>query len=337
MSFAAAAALIGTYERVAEYRLKRNSSPPSSTLGNWMYAIRQNIFGMILVPVVAGLATALFAAYHFYRIAPLGLLANFLAMPIVSFAVMPLALLSVLLMPFGLEQFTLPMLGVSLKSVVDIAAWVADLGPSGSTGKISRAALLWGSLGLIIATLARSRLKLVAIPCLAVAISVARAPSPLFLVSESGRQVAILSAPGVVITSKPNAEKFISGIWKQAYGQHSKQGKETNKTNRDQPVRNCDTFGCTLKTAGLTLTHLSNTARLATDCLRADILVVPYSVPWACEFLSTEDRPLIIDRRRLQRFGAHAIHLTKTPETRLAEPIEIITARSGARRPWSTD
>ena len=49
---------------------------------------------LILASLVAGLATTLFAAYHFHRLAPYGVLANLLAMPIVSVWVMPAGLLA---------------------------------------------------------------------------------------------------------------------------------------------------------------------------------------------------------------------------------------------------
>ena len=58
---------------------------------------------LVLVSLVAGLATTLFAAYHFHRLAPYGVLANLLAMPIVSLWVMPWACLALLALPFGLD------------------------------------------------------------------------------------------------------------------------------------------------------------------------------------------------------------------------------------------
>ena len=39
---------------------------------------------LILASLVAGLATTPYAAYHFHRLAPYGVLANLLAMPVVS-------------------------------------------------------------------------------------------------------------------------------------------------------------------------------------------------------------------------------------------------------------
>ena len=57
----------------------------------------------ILTSLVAGGFSSIPAAYHFGRLAPYGVLANGLAIPVISLVVMPFALLSVVLMPLGLE------------------------------------------------------------------------------------------------------------------------------------------------------------------------------------------------------------------------------------------
>src|SRR6185436_6626855 len=67
------------------------------------------------------------AAYHFGRLAPYGVLANGLAIPVISLAVMPFAVLSVVLMPMGLEAWPLPALGKGLEMVLAISNSVATL------------------------------------------------------------------------------------------------------------------------------------------------------------------------------------------------------------------
>ena len=54
---------------------------------------RGEIAGLILASFVAGLATTPYAAFHFHRLAPYGVLANLLAMPVVSLVVMPIGIL----------------------------------------------------------------------------------------------------------------------------------------------------------------------------------------------------------------------------------------------------
>ncbi|MEP1264736.1 MAG: ComEC/Rec2 family competence protein [Rhizobiaceae bacterium] len=337
MSFAAAAALVGTFEWSSQReRRRRGSSVPIGIWPRSLQSLRRSLTGLLLVPVIAGLATGLFAAFHFYRIAPLGLIANVLAMPIVSLAVMPLALVSVILMPFGLEQVTLIPFGHGLSAVVAIAAWVAELGPTGGTGQISRSALIIGSLALLIATLARSQLKLMAVPFILLAGATGyQRPVPDFIVAENGRQVGALSG-GHLVLSKPRSEKFTTRIWKQAYRVDEEAGSEKQAGDTSAMVRRCDASACVLHGAGMSLAHIFSTARLSQHCLHADILVIPYAVPWACSFLPKGQRPVIIDSGHLKRHGAHAIFSSPAADTGpITDRIRIQTAITTDSRFWN--
>ena len=55
----------------------------------------KEIVSLLLASLIAGFATTPYAAYHFHRIAPYGVIANLLAMPVVSAWVMPMSLLGV--------------------------------------------------------------------------------------------------------------------------------------------------------------------------------------------------------------------------------------------------
>ena len=89
----------------------------------------------MLASLVAGLATTLFAAYHFHRLAPYGVLANLLAMPIVSLLVMPSGLLALLALPFGLDGPLWRLMGLGIDWMIAVALWVASL--PGSVGRIA--------------------------------------------------------------------------------------------------------------------------------------------------------------------------------------------------------
>ncbi len=320
MSFAAAAALIAAFEWIAQRDWKQTQPAPGSRSSDIKRKAARHISGLVLVPLIAGLATGLYAGFHFYRVAPLGLLANVLAMPVVSLAVMPLALLSVILMPFGLEQLTLTPLSSALELVVTIAKWVSELSTSkplaviGSTGQLELSTLLLGTLGLIIVTLSRSRLKRLAIPCFMVMVgfAVSRQP-PDFIISENGRQVGALGAEGVLVLSRPNAEKFTTKIWRQAY--RAPNSVELDKHHNNNLSRRCDPYGCVLRKSNTVVAHIHNTARLTQDCLMADIIVVPYDVPWACQFLPAKQRPVVIEASSLRRTGALAILVHDTKDS----------------------
>ena len=96
MSFAATLALIAGYERGA-IRLRTSLGARAALWG------ANEIIGLTIASMLAGLATTPYAAFHFHRVTPYGVIANLLAMPIVSTWVMPMGILGILAMPLGLD------------------------------------------------------------------------------------------------------------------------------------------------------------------------------------------------------------------------------------------
>lgn len=118
MSFAASGALITTYEAWSRRRAERERILGPTTF-TWA--------SLFVTSLVAGMATAPFAIYHFDRVAAFGLLANLLAMPIITFVSAPLAALSLILTPFGFGDVGLRLFGYSLEAVLAIANWCSSL------------------------------------------------------------------------------------------------------------------------------------------------------------------------------------------------------------------
>ena len=135
MSFAATAALIAAY---GGWRDRQAGSPNiASDRGTGFFSLMLVFFiGLAVTSIVAGLATAPFSSFHFHRVASLGLIANLVAMPIMTFIVMPFGLLSLSLMPFGLENLTLPIVGLGLEGVLAVARFVENLGGFVVTGRM---------------------------------------------------------------------------------------------------------------------------------------------------------------------------------------------------------
>ena len=113
MSFAATLALIAGFEIVSERRRKRLAIGPPAERKAFRVAAYW-IGGLMLTSILAGLLTASFAAFHFNRTAPLSLLANLAAMPMLTVLVMPAALIAVVLMPLGLESPALSIMDFGL-------------------------------------------------------------------------------------------------------------------------------------------------------------------------------------------------------------------------------
>ncbi len=121
MSFAAVIALVAAYEAVSTRRFEPMERRTPAMKG------ARYVGGVLLTTIIATVATAPFAAFHFNRLALLGVIANLIAVPLAALWIMPLALISLVFMPFGLEQWPLAAMGWGIEGVLSVARWVQAL------------------------------------------------------------------------------------------------------------------------------------------------------------------------------------------------------------------
>jgi competence protein ComEC len=220
MSFAATAGLVGAYAAWSDRRQQRSGGPPGERtwLRRLVRALLSSAAGLALTSIVAGGATAIYAAWHFQQMPTLGLFTNLTAMPIVSFVVMPFAVLGALLMPAGLDGPFFHVMGQGLQATIAIARWFAERTPNDTTGLVSSVPVALLTVALIAATVTTTWLRIVAVPlALSGLLLVAeeRAP-PDFLVSEDGRLVAARLDDGRLATNRPKPNEFTIDNWKRA-------------------------------------------------------------------------------------------------------------------------
>ncbi|MEM9667341.1 MAG: ComEC/Rec2 family competence protein [Pseudomonadota bacterium] len=120
MSFAATGVLIAIYDAWSRARPYTDRS----LFGRFRFGAAS----LVVTSVAASTATAPFAFFHFERLAPLGLVANLVAMPIVSLASVPAAGLAIILAPFGMSEWGLRAFGVSLELILAVAHRAAEEG-----------------------------------------------------------------------------------------------------------------------------------------------------------------------------------------------------------------
>src|SRR5204863_134852 len=89
---------------------------------------------LLAASLIAGLATTPYAAFHFHRVTPYGVLANLAAMPVVSAVVMPAGLLGLVAMPFGFDRLFWAIMGVGIDWMIAVTQWVAAL--PGAVGRL---------------------------------------------------------------------------------------------------------------------------------------------------------------------------------------------------------
>lgn len=213
MSFAATAALIAAYG--AWSRRNRDAELVPERRNGWFIAGLATIAGIVVTSLIAGAATGIFSAHHFHRMAGYGMVANIVAMPVISVVVMPMATLSLIAMPFGLDAPFLVVLGWGLEAVIAIAHWVAARGADFATGQIPYAVTALLTAGLVVAVLTRTWLRWFALVPAAVALSLMLLDPPVrpsLLIEEEGEMVAILRAEGLA-SNRARPSSFIFDQW----------------------------------------------------------------------------------------------------------------------------
>jgi competence protein ComEC len=119
MSFAATMALVALFEMLKRAPHEPALPTPGPLIGG-MQAISRGIGGVLLISLVAGIATDPFAIYHFQRFSIYSLPANLITAPIMSFLVAPAAAVAAVLAPFGWAEPALQVMASALDLVAAV-------------------------------------------------------------------------------------------------------------------------------------------------------------------------------------------------------------------------
>ncbi len=212
MSFIASLALISSFNFFSKFLLK-NKSGISIAILNYFISI-------IFSTLIAGLATAPFIIYHFNQFSSYSVLTNLIAIPINDFWVMPFGLLALLLMPLGLEQIPITLMGFGIRLIFEVAKLISNL-PNASFNVVSFSdigmfLIYFGSIGLFISVTPLRVLFI--IPVLIGLFSKNPDLNPDILVESTGKLFAVRMGEELIFSSKRGA-KFTREAWKQAYMQ----------------------------------------------------------------------------------------------------------------------
>jgi competence protein ComEC len=175
----------------------------------------REIMGLMFASLLAGSATMIYIAYHFHQFQPYGLLANLLAMPVVSALVMPMGILGVLAMPFGYDGICWQLMGEGIDWMIAVVLWVASLpGANTLVPSFGTGPLLLATAGLLLVCLLGTPLRLAGPALLAVAIVWAlRTPQPDVLVAPDGAAVALRTAGGRLAVVRTGNDSFAVREW----------------------------------------------------------------------------------------------------------------------------
>jgi competence protein ComEC len=318
MSFAATLALISAYERGIPWMQAGADTPRGARIALWG---GREIATMIIVSLAAGCATMPYVGYHFHRLGPYGVIANVLAMPIVSVLVMPAGLLAIVAIPFGLDGPLWRLMGLGIDWMIWVSQFVAGL--PGAVGRIvafGTGPLVLCTAGLLLLCLLRSPLRWAGAAVIAVAAFLAfRAPMPDVYVGNRGDVVAVRAASGKLsVMRTANGDTFPVREWLAA--------DADVRTANDPSLRDgvtCDEIGCVTRLADGALVALPFAAEaFEEDCRRAMLVVSQRTAPPSCAAPA-------IDRTVWPRTGAAALYRAGNGWER------VVAYPPGYDRPWA--
>jgi competence protein ComEC len=220
MSFAAVLGLIRVFDgsRAQFAALRRLGRDAPDLTGRILGGIeRAGIWlgSLMLTSLIASLMTAPYAAYHFDRLTLYGIAANMLAVPLTGFWVMPLAVLALIAMPFGLEDWPLQAMGWGCDLIIVIAHWVGEWpGAVVLVPALPVLGLLIMSFGLIWLCLIIGRLKWLGLAIFGLGcLTPFTVQAPDILASGDGKLVAVMDGDGQYHFNSNRAAKIPAETW----------------------------------------------------------------------------------------------------------------------------
>ena len=209
MSFAAVVALIAFYESCRSYvQIKVRDK-------NIFKIVLVYLFGIVVSDFIASIATLPYSIYHFNRVAVYTSLGNLLAGPIIGLWIMPFVLISMLLMPLGLDYVPLKILGYGIHWVNEITAYVSAL-PHAGVPVMSMP--MWGLIaitlgGLWLCLWQRKWRHFGWIGIMIGSLSLCLTQTPDVLIDSSGKAIAVKDKADNMVVLPSRGKMFIKNIW----------------------------------------------------------------------------------------------------------------------------
>lgn len=302
MSFAAVIALMAGLEA---WRTRQGEVTDGGDVNLVVRLVRRFalwIVAALAATVVAGLATLPMALYHFGRLAPLGMVANLVTEPLVSFVIMPMGLVAALMMPIGLDGLPLAVMGAGIDAMIAVAHTVAEWTPGGGLyGRPMGWTMLSVTAGGLWICLWRGRKRWFGLVPVFIGVAFVGAGSaPALIVAGDGSLALVRQEDGT--WRKVGAKGgFTLGVWTAAIG------IDPNDTPALERDVTCDAEACFL--AGRpSVSVVAKPLAFGDDCATADIVISALDAPTWCHPGS-----LLIEGRFLAKSGT-ALFETRTDD-----------------------
>ncbi len=315
MSYSATGALIAGF---AWWKLRKRQNNEQVTRQTGLGSkLRLWLGGVAGTSLLAGIASGLFAAFHFNNMAPLGMLGNALALPVISVLIMPFAVLSLLMMPLGLEWLPLQVMGKGIELVKWIAHFVAGLSPNLIPGLLPVPVVLLWTAALLTAMILNSHLRLISLFFfMAGGIVLSMNTLPDIIISEDARLVAVRQN-NILYVNRQRPAAFTTDNWRKAYRIHEIKTPDKSSAAHSGGFV-CEDGLCSFDLQnGQVLAYAENRPAADIACNIGDIIVLAYAGNLSCPDINesritpavTRKEPVIITRQQLALRGVAEIYL----------------------------
>jgi len=298
MSFLAVVGLVSFYD--AWHGWNQSTDAASSTRAIWFRRVLLIIAMAMATTLIAGTLSSIPAIYHFGRASPYSLIANLLAMPVIGILIMPMAMASVMLMPVGLDDLPLQIMGEGIRLMLAISDWVSGLpGARVNLPAVPMMASVLLALAALMLCLMRGPVRWVGLGLvpIAVLLSMLQIP-PDVLVERAVANVAVRTDSGELAFANTRRGRFAAEKWLQA------NGEEPDLAGSAANQWNCGKGVCLTAVKGYRVAYADEESALARECPAVDILIARFPLREACDAV-----PVTIDRFDVWRNGSYALYI----------------------------
>lgn len=215
LSFAAVISLIAFYE-VYSHKLAHRFHQDS-----FAFKVLTYFAGLLITSAIATIATTPFTIYHFGQFTVQSLLTNMIAIPLMGFWIMPIGFISLLLMPFGIHDIPLSIMGHGIDIIIQLAhtisSWPGALIRIPKPDPLYLGLFVMGGLWLC---LWYQKWRLLSIPVVLASLVLFFVPSPQskpdVLISQDGRLIGVYLQDRTLLVSAFRHNRFTRDIWESA-------------------------------------------------------------------------------------------------------------------------
>ncbi|NDE91550.1 MAG: ComEC family competence protein, partial [Alphaproteobacteria bacterium] len=324
LSFGAVMALIAAFEH-NEIKLMRRFEH-----AGWLGKVKDFLLGSMASSVVASIATMPFILYYFQQVNWYGVITNLIAVPLSTFLIMPLAVVTALAMPFDLQHWPIIGMNEGIKWMINSAEFVSQW-PGAATYHPAMPfyALLLVTFGGLWVCLWKKRWRFLGlIPFVLGSLTFLITPRPDVFVADDGITLAVRLADNRLAVRSKSLEDFTVQSWLQRNGKYA--GDFTQMDNWFDVMETggvediqCSGAVCILTRHTHRIAFPMNKEALAGLCASADLIIAATSAS------ASECPEKTITPQTAEQGGAYALFVNADG---------IITKRSDLndQRPWSS-